>query len=119
MRSSHSGILVLYSAMIITAIPPISGFGSTVTMAGMAFASLRPTDPRTWSQSLSQLAYGWAVASIGLVLSATTSLLLLRRVLSRLHGQWGVLSTIKKDRRFRALRIAVHEHGLWMAVLSR
>lgn len=108
--------------MSITAIPPISGFGTTVTMAGMAFASVdakESQDGVSLAQSAARLFYGWMIASGGLVWSSVLSFLLLRRILARLHGQWDMLSTIKSDRRFRALQGAVRERGLWMAVLSR
>lgn len=119
MRSSWMGILALYIAMCITAIPPISGFGTCVTMAGMAFASIDASEPRAWSHSASKLVYGWIIASFGMVLSSSISFMLLQTLLSRLHGQWEVLSVIKSDRRFRALQRAVKERGLWMAVLAR
>lgn len=91
-------------------------------MAGMAFASVdakASQDGVSLAQSAVRLFYGWLIASGGLILSSLLSFVLLRRILARLHGQWDMLSTIKSDRRFRALQEAVRERGLWMAVLSR
>ncbi|WFD38630.1 Tlg2-vesicle protein [Malassezia japonica] len=78
-------------------------------MAGMAFASVdakASQDGVSLAQSAVRLFYGWLIASGGLILSSLLSFVLLRRILARLHGQWDMLSTIKSDRRFRALQEA-------------
>ena len=119
MRASRLGALVLYAAMTLTAIPPISGFGTCVTMAGMAYASVQPSESHSWTHVSWRLIQGWIIASGGLVLSSSISFIALRALLNRLHGHWSILTDIKNDRRFRALQQAVRERGLWMAVLAR
>ncbi|KAI3628646.1 TVP38 [Malassezia furfur] len=105
--------------MTLTAIPPISGFGTCVTMAGMAYASVQPSESHSWTHVSWRLIQGWIIASGGLVLSSSISFIALRALLNRLHGHWSILTDIKNDRRFRALQQAVRERGLWMAVLAR
>ncbi|PKI84329.1 Tvp38p [Malassezia vespertilionis] len=93
-----------------------------VTIAGMAFASAVSSEKNmrvTWWYSVGRFFYGWIIASVGLVISSYISFVFLQYILARMHGHWRVLDTIKGDRRFRALQEAVHERGLWMAVLSR
>lgn len=119
MRVSRLRALVLYAGMTLAAIPPISGFGTCVTMAGMAYASVQPSEPHSWAHVFWRLMEGWMVASGGLILSASISFIALRTLLNRLDGRWGILTNIKSDRRFRALQQAVRERGLWMAVLAR
>lgn len=116
---SHSwlGIPLLYLSMAVTGIPPITGFSSTLTLCGMAFARSEPNAP--WQQQVRALGQGWAIATVGLLLSACLSFVIVRRVLANLQGQWHMLSRIKSDRRFLALQTAVRERGLMMAILAR
>lgn len=108
--------------MIACAIPPIHGFGTTVTLCGMAFASVS-ADPTSaslgFNAQLRRLLFGWLVASAGLLLSGCISFILLRRVLAQLHVHWSTLNQIKSDHRFRALQEAVRRRGLIMAMLAR
>ena len=103
--------------MILSALPPIHGFSTSLTLCGMAFASSHAG--ASWHQQLSALLYGWGVATIGLMLSAMLSFHILRRLLANLHGQWDIQDRIKSDRRFRALQTAVRERGMPMAILAR
>lgn len=122
MRNSTWGIPVLYVLMVITAMPPLSGFGTLVTVAGMAFAHAGPEQAKagvTWGQSLWQFTYGWLVASLGLILSATIGIAAIRFILTRLRGRWDVMAMVQDDPRFNALQEAVRTRGLWMAVLAR
>ena len=116
---SHSklGILILYISMTVCALPPMHGFTTCITIFGMAFAS---TDAHaTISEQVYTLLYAWILATIGLVLSACISMMVLRRVLHHLHGQWQMLARLREDRRFQALQRAINEHGLVMATLAR
>ena len=119
LRSARWGIVVLYFAMTLAAIPPISGFGTCLTLTGMAFASSTTSDKSTLTASLSRLMYGFGIAALGLVLSSTISFCLLRALFSRYHGDLEIFSLIRRDARFCALQQAVRERGLWMAVLAR
>jgi uncharacterized membrane protein YdjX (TVP38/TMEM64 family) len=116
---SHSklGILVLYIFMTVCALPPVHGFTTCITIFGMAFASTGAH--ATISEQVYTLLYAWILATVGLVLSACISMMVLRRMLHHLHGQWHMLARIKEDRRFRALQRAIAEHGLVMATLAR
>lgn len=116
---SHSklGILILYIFMTICALPPMHGFTTCITIFGMAFASAGAH--ATISEQVYTLLYAWSFATVGLVLSACISIIVLRRILHHLHGQWHILAHIKEDRRFRALQRAITEHGLIMATLAR
>ncbi|WFD25856.1 Tlg2-vesicle protein [Malassezia nana] len=103
--------------MIITGLPPLNGFSSALTLCGMAFARSEPKAP--WAQHMRALGWGWFVATLGLLVSACVSFVVLRRLLKKVQGQWALLARIKSDRRFRALQHAVHERGLVMALLAR
>lgn len=116
---SHSffGVIVLYLFMTICAFPPMHGFMTCMTVCGMAFGSAGAQS--TMHQQVSYLLYAWFIAVVGLMVSACISVVVLRRVLYYLHGQWQLLARMKQDRRFLSLQNAIRDHGLVMAVLAR
>jgi len=65
------------------------------------------------------LGQGWVIATVGLLLSACISFVVIRRILANMQGQWRMLARIKLDRRFRALQTAVRERSLVMTMLAR
>ena len=116
---SPVGIPVLYAIMCILGFPPMAGFGTSITLCGMAFGSARNTEDFAWHAQLRRVLWAYVLATGGYVLSATVAFLVLRYFISLLEDRWAVVRTAKEDPRFRAVQGAVDESRLWVSILLR
>ena len=116
---SPYGVPALYAIMTVLAFPPTVGFGTSVTMCGMAFGSAREATDLTWGTQSKRVFGAYLVATGGYVLGSTTAFVVLHRLVSVLEGRWQAIRSAKSDPRFGAVQTAVYQSGVWVAVLIR
>ena len=116
---SPYGIPALYALMTVLSFPPTVGFGTSVTLCGMAFGSARGAPDFSWEAQLKRLLWAYAVALGGYVLGSTVAFFTLRRVVAALERRWQLIRSAKNDPRFTAVQTAVYQSGIWVAVLIR
>ncbi|GAA94334.1 uncharacterized protein L969DRAFT_25880 [Mixia osmundae IAM 14324] len=97
LRQYQFGALFLILAMILTAIPPLFGYSTMLTLAGFTYGMWR----------------GWLVACAGCLLGSAVSFLICRRVLKN-QGQ-----SLRDGPTFRGLEHAMRKKGLFLICLVR
>ncbi|CEH15094.1 Predicted membrane protein [Ceraceosorus bombacis] len=112
--ASSQGKLYLLSALVILSIPPLPGYGSAVTLCGLAYgsASIEP-------KGTHGLFEAWTLAAVGCLLGASIAFALLRFIVKGPGKSWQVITNVTDDRRWNAVQLAIRDKGLAMVVLIR
>lgn len=133
-RGLQHARIALIALIVIASFPPMVGYGTLITLAGMAFGSAYVPESEVPSSSLplenamepvdhgpGSIGQAWLVAVAGCLLGAVSSFTFLRHV--ALSSSWGrKISRIDKLRasiQWRAMETAVVRRGWTMALLLR
>lgn len=112
------GKLVVLSLLIITAFPPTVGYGTAVTLCGLAYGSAAGSQGGSDSKNAHTVWEGWLLAASGCLLGATASFVVLRLLLRR-YAHLPMLKGVTDNQRFAAMGEAIRSRGTGMVVLIR
>jgi hypothetical protein len=112
--SSPHGKLGLLLGLFLTALPPLPGYGTAITLCGLAYGS--PASPPVGTHGLFE---AWSLAAAGCLGGATMSFLIMRGMLRGPGRHWLWVKGIRDDRRWVAMEAAVRGRGTGMVVLIR
>ncbi|CAO1630086.1 unnamed protein product [Jaminaea pallidilutea] len=109
---SPFGPLLLILIITVLSFPPTFGYGTAITLCGVAYGS--PTSGPSGS-----LSHGWLLASTGCMVGATTAFLVCRYVLVRHAERFAFVRRLREGREWKAMEKAVERKGWKMIVLIR
>lgn len=111
---SHSslGPPILVTIITICSFPPMVGYGTAITLCGLAFGS-------PLSGPGHGLGIAWLIASIGCVAGSLASFLGCRWALRNYANEWEWVKKVRRAREWRAMEKAVDSKGWKMIMLVR
>lgn len=109
---SSFGPLILLVIITILSFPPTVGYGTSITLCGLAYGS--PA-----SGPGHGLFRGWLIAATGCVVGSVTAFLTCRRGLHSYANHWEWVKKIREGREWKAMERAVERKGWKMIILIR
>ena len=114
--------LTLISLVLVASFPPLIGYGTLITLSGMAFGgSVKSQVDGAPAVIKGSLLEAWCVAATACMLGSLLSFTVLRSVLltSQLGRRLTRIDSLRDSRQWRAMEKAVGRRGLSMAILVR
>ncbi|CAO1632979.1 unnamed protein product [Parajaminaea phylloscopi] len=109
---STFGPLILICIITLLSFPPTFGYGTSITLCGLAFGSPMASPGNS-------LFYAWFVAASGCLIGSLTAFLVCRHALHRPGNQWVWITRIREGREWKAMEKAVERQGWRMIILIR
>lgn len=109
---STFGPFVLLLAITVLSFPPTIGYGTAITLCGLAYGS--PT-----ASPGNSLLYAWTIAATGCLVGSLTAFLVCRYALNHHGSQWAWVRKVREGREWKAMEKAVERQGAKMILLIR